>query len=356
MSEEHKVSLAAEQVHPALVEDAAAIKALGKRVVGDLIEIGRRLTRDKDICGHGHWLPWLDREFGWSDKTAENFINVYKLGSKSENFSNLNLPLSGLYLLAAPSTPDEARTEIIERAQTGKSVSVAAIKQTIDTAKGRQPRNFEHAKIFREMKLGKATIDKLEGTTLASAREQDELVFLNRGASEGELTEPVRDLVACAVRGEKVSAIEYRKSGAAYRREKVSVSNVPQQREAAAGRLRGVMGGKAHDNSGPTVTGEVAHQDARGELEVQLGHVRAENIALRSQVRELTRALEDKLAGLSNERLHAELERRLSPQFLKAHRAAIKAIRCALDAPEQHSGPTLELEADHIADSAVTKH
>ena len=137
---------------------------------------------------------------------------------------------------------------------------------------------------------------------------------------------------------------------------KVSASNAPQQREAAAGRLCVVMGGKAHDNIGPTVTGEVAHQDARGELEVQLGHVRAENIALRSQVRELTRALEEQLAGLSNERLHAELERRLSPQFLKAHHAAVKAIRRALDAPEQHSGPTLELEANPITDNAVTKH
>jgi hypothetical protein len=68
MSQAHMAIAPAQQD---LDEDAAAIKALGKRVVGDLIEIGRRLTRDKDICGHGHWLPWLDREFGWSDKTAE---------------------------------------------------------------------------------------------------------------------------------------------------------------------------------------------------------------------------------------------------------------------------------------------
>jgi hypothetical protein len=92
-------------------------------------------------------------------------------------------------------------------------------------AKGRKPRNLTGSKIHREMELGADTVAALDGTTLASAREQDELVFLNRGASEGELTESVRDLVACAARGEKVSAIEYTKSGAAFRREKVSAGN-----------------------------------------------------------------------------------------------------------------------------------
>ena len=115
-----------------LADHAAEIRRLGKRVVADVVEIGHHLSECKAICGHGNWLPWLDREFGWTDKTAENYINVYKLGGKFENFSNLDLPLSGLYLLAAPSTPDEARDAIIERAQAGETVSVADVKQTIE--------------------------------------------------------------------------------------------------------------------------------------------------------------------------------------------------------------------------------
>jgi hypothetical protein len=42
---------------PTLAEHAAEIRGLGKRVVGDVIEIGRRLTECKRICGHGNWLP-----------------------------------------------------------------------------------------------------------------------------------------------------------------------------------------------------------------------------------------------------------------------------------------------------------
>ena len=120
-----------------LTKHAAAIRRLGKRVIADVIEIGRLLTECKHICGHGNWLPWLDREFGWADDTALNFMRVYEL-SKSRKFRDLSLPLSGLYLLAAPSTPKEARDEIIERAQAGETVPVAEVKRTIERTKGRK--------------------------------------------------------------------------------------------------------------------------------------------------------------------------------------------------------------------------
>jgi Protein of unknown function (DUF3102) len=120
-----------------LAKHAAAIRRLGKRVVADVIEIGRLLTECKRICGHGNWLPWLDREFGWTDDTALNFMRVYEL-SKSRNFRDLSLPLSGLYLLAAPSTPQEARDEIIERAQAGEKIPVAEAKRIIEHAKNQQ--------------------------------------------------------------------------------------------------------------------------------------------------------------------------------------------------------------------------
>jgi hypothetical protein len=122
-----------------LAKHAAAIRRLGKRVVADVIEIGRRLTEAKPIAGHGNWLAWLEREFKWTEMTATRFINVYEM-SKSNNLLDLELPISGLYLLAAPSTSKEARDEIIERAQAGETVPVAEVKRTIERAKGRKPK------------------------------------------------------------------------------------------------------------------------------------------------------------------------------------------------------------------------
>jgi hypothetical protein len=125
------------QVTSTLAEHVAEIRRLYKRVTSDIIEIGRRLTDCQGIVGHGHWHDWLKAEFGWSDSSALNFMRVYDM-SKSANFTDLGIPFSALYLLAAPYTPEKTRTEIIERAKAGESVSVADVKDAIADAKGRK--------------------------------------------------------------------------------------------------------------------------------------------------------------------------------------------------------------------------
>jgi Protein of unknown function (DUF3102) len=66
-----------------LAEHANTIRRLHKRAVGDIIEIGRHLIEAKKLAGHGHWLPWLEREFGWKEQSARNFMNVADLAAKS---------------------------------------------------------------------------------------------------------------------------------------------------------------------------------------------------------------------------------------------------------------------------------
>ena len=127
-----------------LAQRAEAIKALAKRTIADAIEIGHHLIEAKKLCGHGNWLPWLNREFGWSEDTAERFIRVHDFVaglSDSATVRNLvlTLPVSSVYLLAAPSTPEPAKTEIIERAAIGAPIAVAEVKRVVDTAKGRKP-------------------------------------------------------------------------------------------------------------------------------------------------------------------------------------------------------------------------
>jgi hypothetical protein len=117
---------------------ADAIRTLGKRIKEDVQEIGRRLTICKKILGHGNFGPWLDREFGWSTKTAQNFMRVYDLSaSKNVNFTNFNVPVTGLYRLAAQGTPEEAVTEIIERAKTGENLSLKHVGAAITRANGK---------------------------------------------------------------------------------------------------------------------------------------------------------------------------------------------------------------------------
>ncbi len=116
-----------------LAQHAEVIRALGKRVVHDVIEIGRRLTDAKARCGHGNWLPWLEREFGWSDSTALRYIQAHQFAT-DKSVTVTDLSLKSLYLLAAPSTPEAARDEVIERSEAGEHLTPAQIKETIDKA------------------------------------------------------------------------------------------------------------------------------------------------------------------------------------------------------------------------------
>jgi len=140
--ESKPVALATVEVALATVEDllresAAAIHTIRdgirKLSVDSAIEIGRRLSVVRENVDRGRWLGWLEKEFDWSDRSARNFMSVYKLAetTKLENFSNLSIPRSALYLLAAPRTPDKVRDDVLARAKAGEKMSVAKVEKAV---------------------------------------------------------------------------------------------------------------------------------------------------------------------------------------------------------------------------------
>lgn len=110
------------------------IKTLVRRSAQDIVDIGEKLVAIKAKLGHGYFGKWLEAEFGWTDRTARNFIAVYEK-FKTEKISDLNLSPSVLYLLAADSTPDEATAEILQTAKERK-VDTAYTKALIAKHKG----------------------------------------------------------------------------------------------------------------------------------------------------------------------------------------------------------------------------
>jgi len=152
---------------------ARVIQELGRRAIGDIIEIGRRLTDAKERLGHGKFLTWLAAEFGWSERTAENFMRVYDLHCKSEKFPELEVPISALYLLAAPSTPDKALEEVAMRVGNGNGVSVAEVKDII--AKSRRGSSLRHLlhvalEILDVVERQRHAIDRTAGEKAASGK------------------------------------------------------------------------------------------------------------------------------------------------------------------------------------------
>jgi len=81
---------------------------------------------------HGQFETWLKAEFGWSRRTAYNFINVYETFAERANLAQIDIATSALYLLAAPSTPQNVRNEFMQRAKEGETVTHKSLRRVIE--------------------------------------------------------------------------------------------------------------------------------------------------------------------------------------------------------------------------------
>lgn len=121
------------------------IGSLQRRLITDIIEIGRTLLAVKKTVGHGHFLPWLREEFDWTERTAQNFMSAAeRFGPNPKCVSHL--PLATVYRLAAPSTPDDLREKIIARLEGGEAVKPDEIASQITDARRAAQREREEAK------------------------------------------------------------------------------------------------------------------------------------------------------------------------------------------------------------------
>ena len=102
-----------------------------RRSAQDIWEIGRKLVEVRSCLKYGQFDVWLKAEFGWSRRTAYNFINVYEAFQDCANLAQVDIATSVLYLLAAPSTPTEVREEVLQRAKAGDRVTHKDVRQTL---------------------------------------------------------------------------------------------------------------------------------------------------------------------------------------------------------------------------------
>lgn len=103
-------------------EHADAIRILAKQTAEGILEIGKRLVEVRELLPHGDWLPWLEKELGWTRQTACNFINAYEK-FKCQNFGHLQIDVSALYRLSAPNLPEPIFNEAVAKAKDGERVT-----------------------------------------------------------------------------------------------------------------------------------------------------------------------------------------------------------------------------------------
>lgn len=108
-------------LHGRRAEDKAKIGA-------DLLEMKRRKNRE--------FLAWVAAECPFSQRTAYNYMGIAE-GGEVAKIASFPIGPSVAYQTFAPSTPEAARTEILDRAAAGETVTVAEAEATI--ARHREP-------------------------------------------------------------------------------------------------------------------------------------------------------------------------------------------------------------------------
>ena len=151
------------------------IERARRRTIEDIIVVGERLIDAQSRLDHGEWAGWLEKNFGWSDSTALNLMNVYRLVKSAEyeslNFKELSITISELYALARPSTPKEVKAKIIGRAKAGEYIGVGSVD---DAKAALQPPPTETAKPQEEApQTTSSEVDGHEAPSVVADEESD---------------------------------------------------------------------------------------------------------------------------------------------------------------------------------------
>jgi hypothetical protein len=134
------------------------------------VEVGVRLIAVKERLPHGQWGRWLAAEFGMSDQTALNFMNVARHFRQNPKLLASASP-AALYALAGGRVPAEVRQEFIERAEAGLPVRHKDVTEAI-----RQHRQRPASPYVQD---GFAWTDELDRAQLSAAL--DSLARLDAG-------------------------------------------------------------------------------------------------------------------------------------------------------------------------------
>lgn len=148
-------------------DTAATIRKLDNEMMNAGIEIGRALLKVKAEVGHGRFGSWLKSEVRYTDRTAQNYMNVARsFGDKPAIVSKL--PKTITYKLA--SMPDDKRNEIVGKIKDPENPPMKDIKERVA--------NVEHevrqAKMKQEMKDKEAKLTSAERKKLKAKKDREE--------------------------------------------------------------------------------------------------------------------------------------------------------------------------------------
>jgi hypothetical protein len=120
-----------------------------KRTAEDIVQVGQNLLAVKQRIGHGHFMAWLQAEFGMSYHTALNCMRVAeRFGGKVRTV--LTLPSKVLYLLAQPSTSETIIQQVEHGVLPPSLEAIRAAREAERLAKAEAEQERRTASLWQE--------------------------------------------------------------------------------------------------------------------------------------------------------------------------------------------------------------
>ncbi|HEY9825950.1 MAG TPA: DUF3102 domain-containing protein [Stenomitos sp.] len=132
-----------------LIEKTAEVKALMRQTVENVVKTGLILQEVKDLLPYGQWALWCESEFGWHYRTAQRMIRAAETFTL-DTVSDLNIGASALYILSAPTTPEEAREEALHLAKQGQSITKVVAEDLRRRHLGHDPKTLHRSPSVKE--------------------------------------------------------------------------------------------------------------------------------------------------------------------------------------------------------------
>jgi hypothetical protein len=155
-------------------------------MTANIVEIGHELRAVKQRLEHGQFLTWVEAACKLSARTAQLMMKAAEW-AEGKNEIVAHLEPTAIYLLAAPSTPDSIRREVLSGLEHGQRPTPRLIKDMIRAAKERtRPPRERTSQATDSTQLRGAQSDRTQ--TEAAEKGQDdrsEPVALEQEGPEG---------------------------------------------------------------------------------------------------------------------------------------------------------------------------
>jgi hypothetical protein len=109
--------------------------------VTSIVNIGKALLEAKRHLSHGAFQGWVESEVCLPVRTAQAYMRVAHWVSARKNAAIGHLPPTMLYILSAPSTPEDFVSDILSRLEAGELIAPSVIRKELLTLRSSRSRD-----------------------------------------------------------------------------------------------------------------------------------------------------------------------------------------------------------------------